>query len=253
MRNTRARYGFTLIELLVVVAIIVVLISILLPSLSSARSTARTATCGSNQRQLFMGTTYFAQDNDGLLPGSGQYGGEGWSQLIAFGSGVQKDLPQSSLIKFQYLPDYKVYRCPELSVGTVLEESVAPVGWTNKGYHYGVSIFAAGINVSAPNDFTAYWGTKKLNFKMTNAQSPGTAAYSVDLASFHDYTDPTSDPALPVETDELGYIVVRTPHSQGKLVVVGYMDGHIESQKALWRKSDGSDLIKTMKPFGKIP
>src|SRR5262245_24155104 len=44
--------GFTLIELLVVVSIIALLITNLLPTLSSAKGSARSVACLSNQRQL---------------------------------------------------------------------------------------------------------------------------------------------------------------------------------------------------------
>ena len=47
----RTHHGFTLIELLVVISIIALLIAVLLPALQSARATARSAMCLSNQRQ----------------------------------------------------------------------------------------------------------------------------------------------------------------------------------------------------------
>ncbi|MEM6751157.1 MAG: prepilin-type N-terminal cleavage/methylation domain-containing protein [Planctomycetota bacterium] len=69
------RRGFTLIELLVVIAIIALLIGILLPVLSSARSTARQAVCGSNQRQLGIAHASYANDYDGSVIIAWQQGG----------------------------------------------------------------------------------------------------------------------------------------------------------------------------------
>ena len=60
--------GFTLIELLVVISIIALLIAILLPALGSARRSARTMQCLSNQRGHGIGFIGFALENKDLLP-----------------------------------------------------------------------------------------------------------------------------------------------------------------------------------------
>ena len=63
---------FTLIELLVVIAIIGVLATLLLPSMARAREKGRRAVCKSNQRQIYLITSVYADDNDSVLPRGGK-------------------------------------------------------------------------------------------------------------------------------------------------------------------------------------
>ncbi len=61
--------GFTLIELLTVIAIIGILAAIIIPVTGAVRESARTAKCGSTQRQIALAILLYAGSNRETLPG----------------------------------------------------------------------------------------------------------------------------------------------------------------------------------------
>ena len=111
--------AFTLIELLVVIAIIAILAGLLLPALSQAKAKAKGAQCISGLKQLELGVTLFADDNDDLFPTNDVAGQsatpQSWIQGnvhdgSAGAAAYANDVVNGALFPYHKTPS--IYRCP---------------------------------------------------------------------------------------------------------------------------------------------
>ena len=94
------RTAFTLIEILVVLAIIGILSAILFPVFSSARESARIATCSSNLKQIYVGTQLYMNDSNGTYPYRFLGASCDWADMV-----------------YPYVKSTAVFECPNAEQG----------------------------------------------------------------------------------------------------------------------------------------
>lgn len=112
--NPQKRRGFTLIEMLIVIAIIGLLAALLLPALARGKSSAQSAACKSNLRQIGIALICYVHEEEFFPPDRQDDPG-----LLAIYGWPAHLLPNLS-------SNTTVFRCP--ATGTEIEWSKAPNG-----------------------------------------------------------------------------------------------------------------------------
>jgi prepilin-type N-terminal cleavage/methylation domain-containing protein len=107
--------AFTLIELLVVIAVIAILAALLLPALASAKAQSLKTQCASNLKQLGLGITLFADDNNQTFPPAGLQSAvdqQSWDCWINRYIGGQNSAAELSVGVLDVESTPRVLRCP---------------------------------------------------------------------------------------------------------------------------------------------
>ncbi len=113
------RKAFTLIELLVVIAVIAILAALLFPVFARARRPAYRMQCISNLRQLSVAMHQYVEDWDQRYPAA--HSGDSY--------GAHGGRPGLKFVMQAYVPDERLWRCPE-DIGETYPRG--PLGWRRR-------------------------------------------------------------------------------------------------------------------------
>lgn len=211
---------FTLIELLVVIAVIAILAAMLLPALQQAKETSKRITCLSNGKQLQLGYTMYADDNNEFFVCS-EAGADGWlSATCADWSSetVQKSTIQDGLL-YPYVGSVDVYCCPSF-----LDYS------NSTGPHREFITYSASAGLNGPVAYIPFADQpRQTEYRLAQVKEPSRRMGFMDgYCSDGDKVFSVNCPAWqnpPVEW----WNIVSIRHSKG--ACFSYLDGHADYYK----------------------
>jgi prepilin-type N-terminal cleavage/methylation domain-containing protein/prepilin-type processing-associated H-X9-DG protein len=123
--------GFTLVEMLVVIVIILILAGLLVPAVSRVRESGRSARCGSNLRQLQIGTLGYMTDSGYAMPTNEWVA----APYTWYGAAGVASVTNGRLWK--QVTGRDIYLCPTFGLKSVCGQDDAVRSYCmNKGAHY---------------------------------------------------------------------------------------------------------------------
>jgi prepilin-type N-terminal cleavage/methylation domain-containing protein/prepilin-type processing-associated H-X9-DG protein len=221
--------GFTLVELIVVISIISILISIVMPSLGKARSSAFTAVCTSNLRNINNALSHYVNSYNQLWPTT-----IGLSKLPSRRLPVARQLTQLNLVAQlkPWLKNQDVWFDPVVPADGV-EASFARVagdpgpvvdpatGTAIRDYRDGAALNTWSYRAVG----TTYLFNQFTILLPSLAQYPGHVYQGKPLGTVYDASKAVAlwdDPSCAGPVLEKQFTV---PHSEG--INVSYVDGHV--------------------------
>lgn len=226
--------AFTLIELLVVILIILLLLSVLIPSIAKAKEHARRVVCASNQRQIALGMSLYAENNDGWLPNFSMARGPNAHDV---------DRKYVEMMECDYNVKRTFFYCPSMPKRAIQGREISNNNSDDTyilGYYFWVPRYVEHYQMEIPPkitngslsvvDTSKYWGPKKITDPL--ARNNPTLTDEVWARSI-------VDPAAGMASFNNAIAGSSSHRWRNKLDMINqaFSDGHVERKKPLYIKA----------------